>query len=109
MAPPAAAVVPPPPSKAKVFLRRLISSLVLWTVVITALFSSNRLVSDYLFLLIMIFLAVSGLAEFYGLVEARDLVCFKGWGIFGGTLLMVGTDRKSTRLDSSHRTSPRMP
>jgi phosphatidate cytidylyltransferase len=91
MAPPAAAVVPPPPSKAKVFLRRLISSLVLWTVVITALFSSNRLVSDYLFLLIMIFLAVSGLAEFYGLVEARDLVCFKGWGIFGGTLLMVGT------------------
>src|SRR5207245_7380488 len=36
-------------------------------------------------------LAVSGLAEFYGLVEARDLVCFKGWGILGGVLLMLGT------------------
>src|SRR5438445_9317700 len=91
MDPSAASVVPQPPSKAKVFLRRLISSLVLWTVVVTALFSSNKLVSDYVFLLIMIFLAVSGLAEFYGLVEARDLVCFKGWGILGGVLLMLGT------------------
>jgi phosphatidate cytidylyltransferase len=25
------------------------------------------------------------------LVEKRSLVCFKGWGIFGGMLLMVGT------------------
>src|SRR5262249_57048259 len=29
--------------------------------------------------------------EFYGLVNKRDLVCFKGWGIVGGILLMVGT------------------
>jgi phosphatidate cytidylyltransferase len=80
-----------PPSKAKVFLRRLISSLILWTIILTALFSSNRLVSDYVFLVIIVFLAVTGLAEFYGLVGKRDLVCFKGWGILGGMLLMVGT------------------
>ena len=85
------APVAPPPSKAKVFLRRLISSLVLWTIVLTALFSSNRLLSDYVFLVIMVFLAVSGLAEFYGLAEKRDLACFKGWGILGGLLLMIGT------------------
>ena len=39
----------------------------------------------------MIFLAVAGLAEFYGLVERRNLVCFKWCGLLGGVLLMVGT------------------
>ena len=39
----------------------------------------------------MIFLAGFGLAEFYGLVEKRGLICFKGWGIVGGVLLMTGT------------------
>src|SRR5436190_7184090 len=81
----------PPVSKARVFLRRLTSSIILWTIVIAGLFSSNRLISDYVFLAIIVFLAVAGLAEFYGLVEKGDLVCFKGWGIAGGLLLMIGT------------------
>jgi phosphatidate cytidylyltransferase len=81
----------PAPSKAKIFARRLISSLVLWTIVISALFSRHRWVSDYVFLVIMVLLSVSGLAEFYGLVNKRELVCFKGWGILGGVLLVVGT------------------
>src|SRR5882762_2870554 len=89
--PPSASAPALPPSKAKVFVRRLVSSLVLWTIVLTALFSKYRTVSDYGFVLIMVVLAVSGLAEFYGLVEKRELVCFKGWGIFGGLLLMIGT------------------
>jgi len=84
-------VDPLPPSKAKVFLRRLTSSVILWTIVLTGLFSSNRLLSNSLFLGIIILLAVAGLAEFYGIVEKRDLVCFKCWGIAGGVLLMVGT------------------
>lgn len=78
-------------SKLKVFGRRLLSFVVLWTIVLTALFSSNRLISDYVFLIIMVFLAVSGLAEFYGLAEKRELVCFKWWGLLGGLLLMLGT------------------
>jgi len=81
----------PAPSKLRIFLRRLLSSLVLWTIVLMALFSSSRLVSDYVFLVIMVFLAVSGLAEFYGLAAKRGLVCFEGWGILGGALLMIGT------------------
>jgi phosphatidate cytidylyltransferase len=81
----------PPPSKARVFLRRLTSSIILWTIVIAGLFSSNRLISDVVFLVIIVVLAVTGLAEFYGIVEKRDLVCFKGWGIAGGVLLMIGT------------------
>jgi phosphatidate cytidylyltransferase len=81
----------PRPSKAKVFVRRLASTVTLWTIVLLALFSSNPIVSDYVFMLLILFLAVTGLIEFYGLVEKRNLVCFKRWGILGGILLMVGT------------------
>jgi phosphatidate cytidylyltransferase len=89
---------PPAPSKLKIFLRRLASSVVLWTVVLTALFSSNRLVSDYVFLGIMLFLAITGLVEFYGIASKRGLVCFNGWGVLGGGLLMVGTFLNLTGL-----------
>jgi len=86
-----AAVPGPAPSKLRIFFRRLLSFLVLWTIVLTALFSSNRLVSDYVFLVIMVLLAAGGLAEFYGLAAKLGLSCFEGWGILGGVLLMVGT------------------
>jgi phosphatidate cytidylyltransferase len=91
--PDTATITPPPvaPSKQQVFLRRLGSFVVLWTLLLTALFSSNRLVSDYVFLLVMVLLAAFGLAEFYGLAAQRGLVCFKGWGILGSVLLMGGT------------------
>jgi phosphatidate cytidylyltransferase len=91
MPPPAAPAPPPPDSKLKIFFRRLSSFIVLWTIVLTALFSSNRMVSDYVFLGVMVLLAVTGLAEFYGLAAKRGLLCFERWGIFGGILLMVGT------------------
>lgn len=87
----AAPAPPSPPSKAKIFARRLISTIILWSVILTAMFSGHKLISDYVFLIIMIALAGFGLAEFYGLVEKRDLVCFKWWGLFGGILLMGGT------------------
>jgi phosphatidate cytidylyltransferase len=64
---------------------------VLWTVVIGAMFSGNPLLSDYLFLAVMMTLAGIGLVEFYGMVEKRGLVCFKEWGVFGGLLLMGST------------------
>jgi phosphatidate cytidylyltransferase len=81
----------PAASKLKTFLRRLLSTVVLWTVVLAAMFSSNRLVSDYFFGGVMVFLAVTGLIEFYGLLEHRGMACFKRWGMVGGVLLMVGT------------------
>ena len=87
-----------PPSKLKIFLRRLLSFVVLWTIVLAALFSGNALVSNYVFLVIMVFLAVTGLAEFYGLAEKRELVCFKWWGLLGGLLLMIGTFLNLTGL-----------
>ena len=42
------------PSKAQVFLRRLITTVILWTVILAGLFSSNALISDGVFLLIMV-------------------------------------------------------
>jgi phosphatidate cytidylyltransferase len=78
-------------SKPAVLLRRLISSTVLWGIVLGALFSRNKLLSDYVFLAMMLVIAGLGLREFYDLVGKRGLVCFKGWGIFGGLLLMVST------------------
>ncbi len=78
------------------------SFIVLWALVLTALFSSNRLVSEYVFLLVMVLLALVGLAEFYGLVQKRNLVCFKYWGLLGAVLLMVGTFLNLTeRIGSS--------
>ena len=82
---------PPSPSKAEVFVRRLVSSVILWTVVLTALFCGHRGISDSVFLVVMLTLAGLGLLEFYSLVEKRDLVCFKEWGIFGGLLLMASS------------------
>jgi phosphatidate cytidylyltransferase len=89
---------PAGPTKARIFLRRLVSSTVLWAIVLAGLFSGCRWLSDYLFLLMMVFLAVTGLAEFYGLVAKRNLVCFKWWGLFGGLLLMIGTFLNLTGL-----------
>ncbi len=81
----------PPLSKAQVFVRRLSSTLALWTVVLTASFSPNRFIANQVFLLLMMGLAGTGLWEFYGMVERRGLRCFKGWGLLGGTLLMAST------------------
>jgi phosphatidate cytidylyltransferase len=76
------------PSKGAVFLRRLLSFVVLWAVVLGAVFSGNKLISDYVFLSVIMLVAGLGLAEFYGLLDKLQLVCFRGWGIFGGLLLM---------------------
>jgi len=82
---------PQPTSKLKTFLRRLLSTVILWTVILTALFCGNQAIADYSFLVVMVFLVILGLVEFYGIAGKRDLVCFNYWGIFGGALLIVGS------------------
>ena len=82
---------PQPVSKAKIFARRLASTAILWSVVLGAMFSGSKLLSDYVFAAFMVVLACVGLMEFYGLVEKRGMVCFKMWGIAAGVLLMLGT------------------
>jgi phosphatidate cytidylyltransferase len=79
------------PSKAQVFFRRLITTVILWTVILAAMFSGNALIFDGVFILLIFVLTMAGLAEFYGLAEKRGLACFKFSGLLGGALLMVGT------------------
>ena len=85
------AIAPPPLSKAQIFLRRLLSTVVLWTVILAAMFSGHRYIADGVFVLLVAFLALSGLVEFYGIAEKRGLASFKISGVIGGLLLMVGT------------------
>ena len=80
-----------PLSKMQVFLRRFVSTAVLWTVILAALFSGNRFISDGVFILLVALLALAGLVEFYGIAEKRGMVSFKVSGVIGGLLLMVGT------------------
>lgn len=82
---------PSSPSKAQVFLRRAASTAFLWTVILAALFSGNRFLSDGVFIFLIALLALSGLVEFYGMAEKRGMVNFKISGVIGGLLLMVGT------------------
>jgi phosphatidate cytidylyltransferase len=98
----------PPPSKAKIFLRRFISTLFLWSVVLSAMFSGNQLISDYMFAFVMMLLACVGLMEFYDLCAKRQLVCFKGWGITAGVLLMGGTFLHCTGLLGIHNSPARV-
>ena len=85
------AVASQSPSKAKIFFRRLITTVILWTVIIAALFFSNPIISDGVFVCIIVLLSAAGLMEFYGLAEKRGLPCFKWCGLFGGVLLVAGT------------------
>jgi phosphatidate cytidylyltransferase len=95
-------------SKRQIFFRRLFSFLVLWAVILTALFSGNKMVSDIFFLVVMVFLACSGLWEFYGIAEKRDLICFKYSGLLGGALLMIGTFLNLTGVVGMHNSPARV-
>lgn len=96
------AVTAPPtpaaPSKGKVFLRRLFSSVVLWTVVLLALFNGDQLISDIVFVGVMTTLAVVGLWEFYSLVARCGLPCYPKWGIAAGAALIILTYLHFARL-----------
>ncbi len=65
--------------------------MVLWTILLTAIFAGNELIRNYVFLGLMLLLTYVGLLEFYGMAERRQLPCFKVWGIFSGLLLITGT------------------
>ena len=78
-------------SKRQIFIRRLSSTMFLWSIVLAAIFSGNEFVRQYVFLGLMLLLACLGLTEFYGLIERRLFVCFRLWGIANGLLLMVAT------------------
>jgi phosphatidate cytidylyltransferase len=81
----------PPPSKGRIFARRLLSFVILWSIILGAMFSGHEDLSNYVFLAIIILLAATGIMEFYGMAEKRGIQCFKYCGLIGGVLLIIGT------------------
>ena len=75
----------------QIFLRRLASTIVLWTAILAAMFSGKAWISDGVFVVLIAFLALAGLVEFYGMARKRGLACFRISGLVGGVLLMCGT------------------
>lgn len=91
MSAPAVATPPTAPARGLVFLRRLASTVVLWSVVLWTVFSANLAVTRWVFLGLMLGLAWQGLREFYDLVQARGLAVYRRWGLAGGLILMGST------------------
>src|SRR5436190_5963818 len=89
--PTAPGTAPAPVSRGKIFLRRLASSVALWSFVLLSLFSGSTLLSDTLFLLVMLAIAGLGLHEFYDLVTKAGYDTFRKWGLVGGLVLMAST------------------
>ena len=83
-------------TKGQTFFRRLFSFLILWSFILGALFSGSKVLSDIVFLLVMVVLAFSGLWEFYDMASRKDLFNYKNFGLIAGVLLMVGTFFKLT-------------
>ena len=72
------------------FWRRLFSSVLLWSMVIGALFT-EKLFSDVIFIVVMLLIAGFGLQEFYELCEKRNLVSFRVWGMIAACGMMIST------------------
>src|SRR5687767_2894992 len=84
------AAVPTTSSKMQTFWRRLFSSVLLWSMVIGALFT-EKLFSDVMFVAVMLLIAGFGLQEFYELCEKRNLVTFKVWGMIAACGMILST------------------
>lgn len=97
-----AAPAPAALTKGQVFVRRLSSTVALWSIVLTAIFSGNAFIREYVFLGLMLLLAFTGLREFYDLVQKRGLVCFPTWGVANGLLLMASTFYYVTIYQPAH-------
>lgn len=65
--------------------------MVLWAVVLLAIFAPHRMVSGFSLLLIVLLLGVAGLWEMYGLAARTGLPCFRWSGVWAGIVLLGGT------------------
>ena len=82
--------IPQTSSKMQTFWRRLFSSVILWSMVIGALFT-EKLFSDTIFIGVMLLIAGFALEEFYELCEKRNLVTFKIWGMLAACGMLLST------------------
>lgn len=69
------------------FLVRLVSSIVLWLLVLGAIFYTPPLVFYGVFTVI----ACLALWEFYDIIEAAGMRCYRNWGMAGSVALVMGS------------------
>jgi len=84
------------------FVWRLISSLVLWGVMLAVIFLAKRPIWLYLFINLFITRAIW---EFYRICEAKGLRTFKVWGVIGTVAMISGSwffYRQTNRLELSY-------
>ena len=79
------------PSKGKVFLNRLLSTIILWGIVLSPGFFHGDIVGDYLFLFLLMVISFLGLSEFHLFSQARGIFCFRRLGQAGGLILLGST------------------
>lgn len=75
---------PAAPSKLQTFLQRLVSTIVLWALVLGALFSGNRTVADLALLVVLNVICFFALLEFGDLILARGGKFFRTYALTGG-------------------------
>jgi phosphatidate cytidylyltransferase len=79
-----------PASKSRTFFKRLVSTVVLWTVVLGALFSGILLVADLAVLVVVNVISVFALLEFSDLLRQRGFHCFRGYAGAAGAVFLTG-------------------
>lgn len=79
------------PSKGKVFLNRLISTIILWGVILAPGFLQGHIAGDYIFLFLLMSLSFLGLKEFHHLAQSKGIFCFQRLGQSGGLILLGST------------------
>ncbi len=72
------------PSKLQTFFKRLLSTVVLWALVLGALFSGNRMAADLAILIASNAICFFGLLEFAGLVAARGGTVYRTYALTSG-------------------------
>lgn len=88
--------------KSAVFLKRLFSTVFLWTIVLAALFAPWKVVYLSAFLVIIILFTTIGMLEFYGFVERKNLYVYKELGIAFGVVYTVAVFVIHAFLDTSN-------
>lgn len=77
------------PTKLQTFGRRLLSTVVLWVLVLGALFSGNQLVADLAVLVVINVISCFALMEFCDLLGRRGIESFRTYAVLMGALFVT--------------------
>lgn len=94
--------------KGATFLKRFASTIVLWGIVLLAIFAPSRPLALGAFIIIALAVTGFGLFEFYTLIQKRGLPCFKSVGIIAGLVLISVGFLKDAFLQTEFNFEPEL-